>query len=73
MGIDRQRYLTMHEAAERSGYSYRHIQKLAGSGAVKILVLDLGHVIRLVDYQDLQRYIEEKPQRKPHSDKLPVR
>ncbi len=65
--IDRDRYLTMLEASHKSGYSYAHIRRLVKSGVVAVLEID--NRFRLIDYEDLQRYIHAKPQRKPHSDK----
>jgi len=64
MGIDRTRYLTIKQAAEKSGYDYDHIRKLVSSG--KVASLEIDERKRLVDYPDLERYIAEKPQRKPH-------
>lgn len=66
MGIDRSRYLTVKEAAKRSGYDYGHLRKLVKSGAVAALEIDERKY--LIDWQDLQRYKSEKPQRKPHAD-----
>jgi excisionase family DNA binding protein len=65
VGIDRNRYLTIKEAAERSGYDYHHLYKLVKSGAVASL--EITEHTRLLDWEDLQRYKSEKPQRKPHS------
>jgi excisionase family DNA binding protein len=67
MEIDRGRYLTLEEAAERSGYGYDHIRKLVKAGSVASLEIAPRHY--LVDYDDLMRYKDEKPQRKPHKDK----
>jgi hypothetical protein len=67
MGIDRERYLTLKEAANRSGYDYDHVRKLVKAGTVA--TLEITERTRLVDWFDLQRYMNEKPQRKPHSDK----
>jgi hypothetical protein len=59
--IDRARYLTMKEAAERSQYDYDHIRRLVKTGAVAYI--EISERIRLVDWEDLQRYITAKPQR----------
>lgn len=63
--FDKNRYLPIKVAAERSGYDYQHLRKLVKKGAVASI--EFTDRMRLVDYEDLQRYINEKPQRKPHS------
>lgn len=63
MSIDRTRYLTVKEAAEKSGYDYQHLRKLVKRGVVASL--EISDRMRLVDYEDLLRYINEKPQRRP--------
>lgn len=63
MSIDRTRYLTVKEAAQKSGYDYQHLRKLVKHGV--IASLEISERVRLVDYQDLLRYIDEKPQRRP--------
>jgi excisionase family DNA binding protein len=68
--IDRERYLTLKEAAERSGYEYDHVRRLVKNGSVS--VIDIDGRTRLVDWIDLLRYMNEKPQRKPHSDKKKI-
>lgn len=65
MSIDRERYLTIQQAAERSGYSYAHVYKLVAEK--KVAALEIDEHKRLIDYPDLERYVKEKPQRKPHS------
>lgn len=67
MLIDRSRFLTIEESAEKSGYSSFHIYRLVASG--EVASMDIGKVTHLVDYTDLLRYMQEKPQRKPHRDK----
>lgn len=63
MTLDRTRYLTIQEAAEKSGYDYEHLRKLVKSGTVASL--EISEHSRLVDWPDLQRYLKDKPQRKP--------
>jgi excisionase family DNA binding protein len=65
MSIDRTRYLTIKEAAQKSGYEYQHLRKLVKRGV--IASLEISDRVRLVDYEDVERYIKEKPQRHPHS------
>jgi len=65
--IDLDRYMTIKKAAERSGYEQEYLRKLVKKGAVDSVELDEHN--RLVDWEDLQRYLKEKPQRKPHNDK----
>ncbi len=65
--MDRTRYLTLKEAAQRSGYDYEHLRRLVRGGNVQSL--EISDRVRLVDWKDLQRYMSEKPQRHPHSDK----
>jgi excisionase family DNA binding protein len=67
MGIDRERYLTVEEAAIRSKYTYEHIRRLVKTGSIAIL--EIAPRKYLIDWEDLQRYMMEKPQRKPHRDK----
>jgi excisionase family DNA binding protein len=67
VNIDRSRYLTMREAADKSGYDYDHIRRLVREGKIRTLPIDKR--TRLIDWDDLQQYIGEKPQRKPHQDK----
>jgi excisionase family DNA binding protein len=67
VNIDRSRYLTMQEAADKSGYDYDHIRRLVREGKVRTLPIDKR--TRLIDWDDLQQYMQEKPQRKPHHDK----
>lgn len=66
MGIDRSRYLTIQEAADKSGYTYEHLRRLVKSSKIDILQIDEHKY--LIDYESVQRYMQEKPQRKPHSD-----
>lgn len=67
MNIDRTRYLTIEEAAKESGYDYEYLRRRVKAGT--IASIPLTDRVRLVDYQDLLRYKDEKPQRKPHGDK----
>ncbi len=67
MKIDRSRYLTMKEAADRSGYDYDHIRRLVKND--QLITLPIDGRTRLIDWEDLLRYMKEKPQRKPHRDK----
>lgn len=67
MNIDRNRYLTIKEAAERSKYEYEYVRKLVKKGVVASL--EISERVRLVDYDDLMRYKNEKPQRKPQPGK----
>ncbi len=63
MSFDRNKYITFKEAVERTGYRYDHIRRLVKTGAVASLEIDERK--RLIDWDDLQRYMEEKPQRHP--------
>ena len=65
MGIDRTRYLTIKEAAEKSKYDYNYLLRLVAQN--KVACLEIDEHKRLIDYPDLERYIAEKPQRKPHN------
>lgn len=64
MAIDRKRYLTLKEAQARSGYAYDHLRKLIREGQVAAIEIDPRK--HLIDWEDLQRYMRENPQRKPY-------
>ncbi len=59
--IDRNRYLTYKEAAQKSGYTYDHVRKLVRDGVVQAIEPIEG--MRLVDWQDVERYMATKPER----------
>ena len=63
MSIDRNRYLTLQEAAREFKYTYNHLWRLVRDGAIK--VLEIAPRSYLIDRRDLERYQREKPQRKP--------
>jgi excisionase family DNA binding protein len=65
MGIDRTRFLTVKQAAERSGYSYEHLRKLVKSGAIEIFPIDERKY--LIDWESLEHYQEGRKNRRPHS------
>lgn len=47
--------LTVSEAAERTGYSKRHIRRLAKDGT--IAHRQVGHWLYLIDKEDLDAYV----------------
>lgn len=64
MAIDRKRYRTLQEASRDFKYTYNHLRRLVKEGAIKIL--EITPRSYLIDSKDLERYMREKPQRKPY-------
>lgn len=66
MIIDGVEYLTVIQAAERTGYDPEHLRKLLRAGKVKSIEVDERK--RLVAVTAIEEYQAEKPQRKPHEN-----